>query len=100
MEPHRLAIAIVALLLAATMVVAAGRIASGGGGSSNIQTVPAAPHSDDAPVVRLGTPRETGATPPPLLSQPTPPAAVTPPARQDRQSEESNAPGSVSPGAG
>jgi hypothetical protein len=100
MQPHRLAIAVVALLLAVTMVVAAGRIAAGDGGSSNIQGAPSAPHSDDAPVVRLGTPRETGATPPPLLSQPIPPAAVTPPARQDRESQESSAPDSVSGGAG
>jgi hypothetical protein len=100
MEPHRLAIAIVALLLAATMVVAAGRIASGDGGSSDIQTAPSTSRSDDAPVVRLGTPRETGATPPPLLSQPTPPASVTPRPRQDRESQESNAPDSVSGGAG
>jgi len=101
MELRRLAIAIVALLLAAMMVVAAGRIASGDGSSSNIPTAPSAPRSDDAPVVRLGTPRETGATtPPPLLSQPTPPASVTPRARQDRESQESNAPDSVSGGAG
>jgi hypothetical protein len=100
MELHRVAIAVMALLLAATMVVAAGRIASGDGGSSNIQTAPSAPRSDDAPVVRLGAPRETGATPPRLLSQPTPPATVTPRARQDRGSKESNAPDSVSGGAG
>jgi hypothetical protein len=99
MELHRLAIAIVALLLAATMVVAAGRIASGDG-SSSVQTAPSAPRSDDAPVVHLGTPRESGATPPRLLSQPTPPASVTPRARQDRESQESNAPDSVSGGAG
>jgi hypothetical protein len=100
MELHRLAIAVVALLLAATMVVAAGRIASGDGGSSSVQTPRSAPRSDEAPIVRLGTPRESGATPPPLLSQPTPPASVTPRARQDRQSQESNAPDSVSGGAG
>jgi len=97
MELHRLAIAIVAILLAATMVIAAGRIASGEGGSSGIV---APPRSDDAPVVRLGSPRESGATPPPLLSQPAPPAGVTPPARQDRPNQESNAPDSVSEGAG
>jgi hypothetical protein len=100
MELHRLAITIVALLLAATMVVAAGRIASGDGGSSSVQTPPSASRSGEAPVVRLGTPRESGATPPRLLSQPTPPVSVTPRARQDRQSQESNAPDSVSGGAG
>jgi hypothetical protein len=99
MELHRLAIAIVALLLAATMVVAVERIASGDG-SSSAQPARSAPRSDDAPVVRLGTPRESGATPPQLLSQPTPPASVTPRARQDRESQESNAPDSVSGGAG
>jgi hypothetical protein len=99
MELHRLAIALVGLLLAATMVVAAGRIASGDN-SSSAQPAQSAPRSDDAPVVRLGTPRESGGTPPPLLSQPTPPASVTPRARQDRESQESNTPDSVSPGAG
>jgi hypothetical protein len=99
MELHRVAIAIVALLLAVTMVVAAGRIASGDG-SSSVQMPPAAQRSGDAPVVRLGTPRESGATPPPLISQPTPPASVTPRPRQDRESQESNAPDSVSGGAG
>jgi hypothetical protein len=96
MELHRLAIAVVALMLAATMVVAAGRIVSGGSGSSNVQ---APSRSDQAPVVRLGTPRESGATPPPLLSQPAQPATVTPRARQDQRSQESNAPDSVSGGA-
>jgi hypothetical protein len=100
MELHRLAIAVVALLLAATMVIAAGRIASGESGSSSVVTPPSAPRSADAPVVRLGSPRESGATPPRLLSQPTPTAAVTPPARQDRPDQESNAPDSVSGGAG
>jgi hypothetical protein len=100
MELHRLAIALVALLLAATMVIAAGRIATGEDGSSSVVTPITAPRSADAPVVRLGSPRESGATPPPLLSQPTPPAGVTPPARQDRPDEESNAPDSVSGDAG
>jgi hypothetical protein len=99
MELHRLAIAIAVLLLAATMVVAAGRIASGDG-SSRVRTPSSAPRSAEAPVVRLGTPRESGATPPPLVSQPTPPVSVTPRARPDRQSQESNAPNSVSSGAG
>jgi hypothetical protein len=100
MELHRLPIAVVALLLAATMVLAAGLIASGDSSSSNVRTPRSAPRSDAAPVLRLGTPRESGATPPPLLSQPTPPASVTPRARQDRQSQESDAPDSVSEGAG
>ena len=100
MELHRLAIALVALLLAATMVFAAGRIAAGEDGSSNAVTPITAPRSADAPVVRLGSPRESGAAPPRLLSQPAPPAGVTPPARQDRPNQQCNAPAPVSGDAG
>jgi hypothetical protein len=98
MELHRLAIAVAALLLAATIMVAAGRIVSGGT-SSSVRIPAPAPRAVDAPVLRLGIPRESGATPPPLVSRPTPPASVTPRARQDRRSQESNAPDSVSSGA-
>lgn len=99
MEPHRLAIAVAALLLASTIVVAAALVASGGG-SSSATTPSSTPRSGEAPVVRLGTPPEPDPTPPPLVSQPTPPASVTPRARQYRQSQESNAPDAVSGRAG
>jgi hypothetical protein len=85
MELHRLAIALVALLLAATMVMAAGRIISGDG-SNSVEAPTSAPRSQDAPVVRLGTPRADGSTPPPLLAQPTPRPDVTPRASDARES--------------
>jgi hypothetical protein len=86
MEPHRLAIAVMALLLAASIGVAAGRIPSAERSSSSHQVPTSAARYGQEPVVRLGAPRQTGSTAPVLLAQPTPPAEMTQPARQARES--------------
>src|SRR3954454_9481693 len=86
MELHRLAIAVMALLLAASMGVAAGRIASGERSSSSAPVRASAARFGQDHVVRLGAPGPTGSARPALLTQPTPPAEMTLPARQARES--------------